>query len=318
MTQLRSVDKLNRSRILTRILDTSNSPVARMRLFSDGVRFNNRTVEYETVAGDKGCLACGNCVDACPVVREKRRFVFTGNQRTSMALETIVGEECRRCYACVRACPQVSKNTKEFVLGFRRGEKIVHASVATLIFTLAATGIFLYHYREHIPEWQQSFFGTIHIIAGLCLILLPFVYFMLDRNHLKRALKNSFSFGSGDVDWLKSFGQYLRNPAGKPLPNWREFNTYHKFWFSYLTLMIPVLGLTGLSVWFLGESAGLSKGLHAFFALTVDLMIILHLYFKIVRRIFRDTVDMAKSYARDGHLHYPFKYDPASGNGKES
>lgn len=303
------IETFSRSRILTRILDTANTPVARMRLFSEGIRTNNRTVEYEAVTGDRGCLACGNCVDACPVVREKRRFVFTGNQRTSMALETVVGDECRRCYNCVRFCPQVSKHTKEYVLGFRRGEKVVHATLATLIFTLAATGIFLYHYREHIPQWQQNFFGTIHIIAGLCLLLVPVLYFFLDRDHLKRAFRNSLSFGREDFGWLKGFFSYLRSPAGKPLPNWKEFNTYHKFWFSYLSLMIPVLGISGLSLLLFGEG-GFAAAIHALFALTVDLLIILHLYFKLVRRIYRDSADMAKSYVGQGHLHYPFKYDP--------
>ena len=119
-----------RSRNLERILDGNNCPVARMRLFSQGIQTNNRIFLYESITGDKGCLACGNCIDACPVVREKKRFVFTQNQRTSMALENIVNEECRRCYACVRACPQVSKPTKEFVMGFRRVEKFIHAFTA--------------------------------------------------------------------------------------------------------------------------------------------------------------------------------------------
>lgn len=303
-----SLENYTRSKILTRILNTANSPVARMRLFSEGIRINNRTVEYEAVTGDRGCLACGNCVDACPVVVEKRRFVFSGNQRTSMQLETIVGEECRRCYRCVRACPQVSKNTKEFVWGYRRGEKIVHAGVATLIFMLAATGIFLYHYREHIPQSQQTFFGALHVIAGICLIAMPFLYFLLARKHLRRALRNSFTFSRNDVGWLMDFWRYLRNPSGKPLPNWQEFNTYHKLWFSYLTVMIPVLGITGLTVLLLGENADVSVSLHALFALTIDMLIILHLYFKLIRRIFRNTVDIAKSYKRDGHLHYPFSY----------
>ncbi len=306
------IDKLARSTILTNILDTAYSPVARMRLFSDGINTNNRTVQYEAVTGDRGCLACGNCVDACPVVREKRRFVFIGNQRTSMQLETVVGEECRRCYACVRACPQVSKSTKEFVWGFRRGEKLVHSMVATLIFTLAATGIFLYHYGNIIPHWQQTFLGTIHLLAGLCLISMPLLYFLIDRNHLKRALKNSFAFSRKDIEWLKDFLTFLRHPSSKPLPNWQEFNTYHKFWFSYLTVMIPVLGITGLTVYTMGNRVGFGASLHAFFALTVDLLIIMHLYFKLIRRLFRDVWDMVKCYKRNDHLHYPFLYDGKS------
>jgi cytochrome b subunit of formate dehydrogenase len=313
-----SIQKLSKSQILNRLLDNALSPVARMRLFSDGIRTNNRIVEYEAITGDRGCLACGNCIDACPVVREKHRFIFLGNQRTSMALETIVGEECRRCFACVRSCPQVSKITKEYVVGFRRGEKIVHAAIATLIFCLAASGIFLYHYREVIPGWQQTTIGAFHVTAGILLLLMPLLYFILDPGHFKRALKNSFSFDGTDLTWLKRFGTYLVKPGRNPLPDWREFNPYHKFWFSYLTLMIPVLGLSGLGTLLPGAGGHISAGIHSFFALTVDLLILAHLYFKIIRRIFRDISDVANSYRREGHLHFPFKYDSSSRSGEKN
>ncbi|OPX39327.1 MAG: hypothetical protein B1H11_03410, partial [Desulfobacteraceae bacterium 4484_190.1] len=89
------------------LLDQTECPVARMRLFSDGINQNTRLFTPEEVIGDRACIACGNCVDACPVVRDKYRFVFAQNQRTSMALENMVGVECRRCYKCVMVCPQV-------------------------------------------------------------------------------------------------------------------------------------------------------------------------------------------------------------------
>lgn len=311
-----TLQAFSKSQNLSRILDNNNSPVARMRLFSEGIRTNNRIVDYEPITGDKGCLACGNCIDACPVVREKRRFVFTLNQRTSMSLENIVGEECRRCYACVRACPQVGKPTKEFVIGFRRGEKAVHACMAALIFFLMATGIFMFHYKELIPGWQQTIFKFSHAVAGVFLILMPLVYFFVDRAHLKRAVVNSFRFGKADLDWLKDFWAYLKQPGRHPLPNWKEFNTYHKFWFAYLAVMIPVLGVTGLVNLVMGDAAGISVGLHAFFALTVDLLVLTHLYFKIIRRIFRDISDLKDSFEKKGHLHFPFLYDPKSDSGK--
>ncbi len=313
-----SYQKLSKSQNLTRLLDDNRSPVPRMRLFSEGVRTNNRMVNNEPVTGDKGCLACGNCVDACPVIREKKRFVFLLNRRTSMFLENTVDDECRRCYACVRACPQVGKTTKEFVVGFRRSEKIVHVALATLIFTLASTGIFLYHYKEVIPDWQQTLFQLSHLSAGILLMLVPFLYFFIDKAHLKRAIKNSFHFDKSDLDWLKGFWRYLVKPGRNPLPNWREFNTYHKFWFFYLAVMIPVLGVTGLVSLGFGEKASFFFGLHAFFALTVDLLVITHLYFKLIRRIFRDISDIKTSFQQKGNFDFPFLYDPKSDSAKRN
>jgi cytochrome b subunit of formate dehydrogenase len=311
--------QLSRSTILEQILDGNNCPVARMRLFSQGVQTNNRIVNNESVTGDKGCLACGNCIDACPVVRDKQRFVFVQNQRTSMALENTVGDACRRCYACVRACPQVSKTTKEFVVGFRRGEKFVHAYAATLIFCLAASGIFLFHYAEFLPEWQQVLFRGGHTFAGFMLLLAPVLYWVLDRAHFKRALKKAFCFGTADRVWLKNFYTYLRRPGRQPLPAWTEFNTYHKIWFVYLAVMLPLMGVTGI-VNLAGEggvgpvAAVDSYWVHTLFALTTDLLVLTHIYFKLLRQIFRDISDMGHSFKQNGGLQYSFLYDPRQKN----
>lgn len=311
---MKSLLSLTKSKNLERILDENNCPVARMRLFSEGIQKNNRIVMYEPITGDKGCLTCGNCIDACPVVREKRRFVFTQNQRTSMSLENIVGDECRRCYACVKACPQVSKATKEFVLGFRRGEKFVHAYVATLIVSLAATGIFMFHFNEVIPVWQQVALKLVHAFAGFFLLLAPLLYFLLDRSHMKRALKKVFHFGPEDLAWLKDFGDYLKSPGRHPLPSWHEFNTYHKFWIAYLIVIIFVLGFTGICN-LIGEAAvgsiilRTSLWVHAFFALITDLLVLIHIYFKLLRHIFRNVSDMSECFRKNKSLHYPFMYD---------
>ena len=305
-----------KSRNIERILDGNNCPVARMRLFSQGIQANNRIFLYEPISGDKGCLACGNCVDACPVVREKKRFVFVQNQRTSMSLENIVSEDCRRCYACVRACPQVSKSTKEFVLGFRRVEKFIHAFTATLIFLMAATGIFMFHFKTFLPEWQQTGLRVFHSFAGVFLLLVPVLFFLLDRSHFKRALKSSFRFGAADKAWLKDFWRFLKRPGRTPLPNWREFNTYHKFWFVYLMTIVPVLGITGFINLVDGATWGPSLWIHAFFALITDLLVITHLYFKILRHVFRNMADMGAQFQKSGNFHYPFLYDPYSANRK--
>lgn len=314
--------QLSKTVNLGRILDENNCPVARMRLFSQGVQANNRIYHYEKVIGDKGCLACGNCIDACPVVREKRRFVFVQNQRTSMSLENIVGSECRRCFACVRACPQVTKIVKECVAGFRRAERFVHHYTATLIFLLAATGIFTFHYGEHIPVWQAQGAALIHAFAGFFLLAAPLLYVLLDRPHFKRALSNSFHFGAADLDWLRDFRDFLRSPRRRPLPSWREFNTYHKFWFAYLITVVPLLGLTGIVN--LLDPEVINPGLstfaywtHVVLALMTDMLVLMHLYFKLLRWIFRNMADMAESFRREGTFQYPFLYNSHSARGGE-
>ena len=155
------------------ILDINNCPVARMRLFSQGVNENTRIFSHEMVIGDRACLACGNCVDACPVVYDAYGFVFVQNQRTSMALENMVGDECRRCYNCIQACPQVAKHVKDYAASFRRGEKVVHLLLACTIVMLAITGIFRLHYIDYLPPFENKLFSLIHRTLGFVLISMP-------------------------------------------------------------------------------------------------------------------------------------------------
>jgi ferredoxin len=103
--------------MLLRILEIKEPAVSRCRLLSKGLRPYHRlgAIGLEA-AGDKGCLACGNCIDSCPVLRkEPDRFGKT-DQRTSMALESIVGEDCEQCYSCVLSCPQVDTDIKDYIV----------------------------------------------------------------------------------------------------------------------------------------------------------------------------------------------------------
>jgi ferredoxin len=105
--------------VLNEILNTKSPPVARCRLLSSGFNPGHALNIVEDIAGHKECLACGNCIDICPFLfREPYRRDKT-EQRTSMALESIVGGDCDQCYACVLVCPQVDTTIKHYVVNRR-------------------------------------------------------------------------------------------------------------------------------------------------------------------------------------------------------
>ena len=297
------------------LLDENRSPVARMRLFSEGVNENHRILAGDQIMGDRGCMACGNCVDACPVVKDKSRFVFIQNQRTSMALENIVAEECRRCYNCIKACPQVSKPIKEYAAGFRRGEKIIHFLTAVIILSLAFTGITLSHYQEILPPPQEALFRYAHRIMGGMLLVMPALYLFLDKRHLMRFLRKIFSWSRADFEWLKAFSRHLVNARANPEPFMGEFNPAQKAWYLYIIIiMIPVLSLTGVILLFgmnllgpvLSDRTMLT---HMAVALATDLLLFVHVYIKYLRKWGIFCLEMIKSVARQRHLFYPFLQD---------
>lgn len=113
-----SKDKIHRE-VADMILDVKEPPVARFRLLSKGMEPYHRLDikdEGSDITGDKGCLACGNCVDSCPVLRKRPELLDLTEQRTSFALEACVGEDCEQCFSCVLACPQVDTAYKDYIV----------------------------------------------------------------------------------------------------------------------------------------------------------------------------------------------------------
>ena len=154
-TQSAVQSELNSSekQLVDRIIKVKEPPVARCRLLSRGLEPYHRLFVVEDISGDKGCLACGNCVDSCPVLRREPERLQKTEQRTSMALESIVGEDCEQCYSCVLACPQVDTAIKDYIVdevvpeGIPQLEKIrlldnYFMVIAALIFGIII-GVFL-------------------------------------------------------------------------------------------------------------------------------------------------------------------------------
>jgi ferredoxin len=108
--------------ILNEVLNTRCPPVGRCRLLSSGFGTSHSLNVVENIFGHKECLGCGNCIDICPLLsREPSRRSRTG-QRTSMALESIVGVDCDLCNACVLVCPQVDTTIKHYIVNHRMVE----------------------------------------------------------------------------------------------------------------------------------------------------------------------------------------------------
>jgi ferredoxin len=125
MPGLNQIDVKRIERILNIVLDESRPPVARCRLLSSGLAPYHTFKIEENISGFKGCIGCGNCIDVCGVLaREPRRLQRTP-QRTSLALEALVGEDCDRCDNCILACPQVDMTIKHYVVNTRMVEGMV-------------------------------------------------------------------------------------------------------------------------------------------------------------------------------------------------
>ena len=102
--------------ILRLIFSQPRPPVARCRLLSSGFGPSYMLMTADDLVGSKACLGCGCCIDACPVLARDPKRRLRSEARTSLALETLVDEDCDRCGNCVLACPQVDPTIKHFLV----------------------------------------------------------------------------------------------------------------------------------------------------------------------------------------------------------
>ncbi len=103
-------------KILKLVFSQPRPPVARCRLLSSGFGPAYTLKTSDDLTGTKACLGCGCCLDACPVLARNPARQARVEARTSLALETLVAEDCDRCGNCVLACPQVDPTIKHYLV----------------------------------------------------------------------------------------------------------------------------------------------------------------------------------------------------------
>jgi len=295
--------------MITKLLDTPSSPVARFRLLSGGVSPNNLLENSELVVGQKACLACGNCVDACPVVLREQDKIDFQLHRTSLYLETIVEDSCLRCYSCIKVCPQVDRPLKLLAAKHRIAEKLVHMWLAVAYLLTAGTGVFLNHFREDWSDFFITLDSAGHKIGAIMWLLAPILFYFFDKYHFKRTMKGILSLGTHDVTWWKEGIKALFSKGKRPFQG--EYNSGQKTWYLVVLMTMLVLGVSGIVRWFWEDSLSTTTlnliiGIHIVAAYTIDISFLYHFGRKFItrtvkrlRHIFRDSLVLDEQTRQD-------------------
>ncbi len=295
------VDQLlpRRTEILDGILDRVHPPVARCRIISNG-RARNHTLDVEEdLSGTRACLACGNCVDACPVVASKppgTMFV-----KTSMLLEHVVAAECRRCDQCVAACPQVHRGMKDYVRAFRRIERAAHWTLLVCYLVLMTSGILINHWGDGLPSDLRYLVGLVHRIFAVGLLLAPILFLLFDPQHLRFAARSACTWTPEDRVWFRDAWAWLKSGGKAGAIRRGAFNPAQRLWYLYVPAALAVFATSGAVKWLgadiLGKGAVTAATyVHVTLAVVTDVLLVLHIALKLGWPVLRDAIWSTRYY----------------------
>jgi formate dehydrogenase subunit gamma len=160
---------------------------------------------------------------------------------------------------------------------FSNQERFWHITGAVTFIVLAVSGLGLYA-REF--AWLTVLTGGpylskwVHFLAGLVFALCQLMNFVEWR-------RDCSEWTEADGDWLRKSGGYLWS-SHADVPEQGRFNTGQKLMFWSTSLESLGLFATGIVLWlpfaFPKGIASLSLVLHAFFGVTLIMLIIIHVY----------------------------------------
>ncbi len=274
------------------LLDTAHPPVARLRIMSTGLAPNHTLKTADDLAGTAACVACGNCVDACPVVAEKPEGTMF--VRTSMLLEHVVGPSCRRCFRCVAACPQVTRPLKDYVRAFRRVERTSHWLLLLSYLVLMTTGILVHHWDRQLPQDLRALLGVAHRACAVGLLLAPVLFLALDRRHLAMALGRSSSWAREDARWFRAAWRWLASFGRAGALERGAFNPGQRLWYLYVLAALAAFAATGVLQWLGPAIVGrgtieVGRAVHVGVAYATDVLLLLHVGLKLGAPAVRDA-----------------------------
>jgi formate dehydrogenase subunit gamma len=184
----------------------------------------------------------------------------------------------------------VSESTR-LVKRYLPTQRLVHWIGVLTFLTLLFSGIVLIA----SPLASLAAGGTtrlLHRIAVVPFMLLPILYFLLNRKQAIELLKESFTYTRDDIEWFKHMPAYFLGRT-KGLPPQGRINAGEKIHHAATFLMFNTVAASGFVLWF-------GKGQLGADALAITAMI-------------HDLSMLGLSVLMIGHLYFTFVYDALSG-----
>lgn len=169
---------------------------------------------------------------------------------------------------------------------FKLRTRWFHWTMVAAFLTLGLTGLFLY-VPQLGPVAQDGYTRILHRIAAVLFIAAPIIYFLVAPKNSLLWIKEVFSWGTGDVEWLNAAPDYYFGGDESRMPPQPHMNTGQK-----LYALVSVVGsigfvVTGLIMWLgkgsIGSGAFLGTViLHDIFFIGVGSFMLVHFYLGVI------------------------------------
>jgi formate dehydrogenase subunit gamma len=211
--------------------------------------------------------------------------------------------------------------TNQLVEKYRKPVRILHWIHSGAFIILFLTGLILF-----IPGLaflaEDSWTRVIHRIAAVIFIVMPLLYLIISPKSAMRGLKQAFTWGSADLEWLKAAPRYYFLGDEKAMPPQGAMNSGQKLWW-FLTIVFGILFvITGLIMWFFKTIAPASMlqwmvFIHDVSFIVAGAMFLLHIYLGVLHPMMTDAWNaIAKCKISTGYAkkHHGIWYTEVSKN----
>ncbi|MBI2832488.1 MAG: cytochrome b/b6 domain-containing protein [Chloroflexi bacterium] len=169
--------------------------------------------------------------------------------------------------------------------------RVLHWFNTASFLLLFITGLILFIPPLAIAA-QDSWTRLIHRIAAVLLVAAPVIFALIYPGKAARALKEAFTWGSGDLDWLKAAPAYYFLADESAMPPQGHMNTGQKMWWFLTVVFGVVFVATGAVMWFARDTIAPTGFLWAIFThdvafIVTGAMLFVHLYLSVAHPLMR-------------------------------
>jgi formate dehydrogenase gamma subunit len=137
------------------------------------------------------------------------------------------------------------------------------------------------------PSVSQALGSTtrwLHQISAVVFVVAPLIYLLTNRQATGQGLKEAFTWGKNDIDWLIAMPRYYYLREEDVLPPQGRLNTLQKLWWLLVIFLVPVSIISGSLMWAFGTSviAECAAVFHDLTFILIGCMFMLHVYISVV------------------------------------